>query len=621
MVHGVGGRTKDRERTEGVSGLLAVLGGVGGLPRAEMIRELEELGPDGTGEWHAPSGGAWLARAQLFNTAHSRREEPVVVRGDVAVIFDGRLVARSPAERRTDSEILLDAYDAWGLDCVPHLQGEFAFVIWDGARQRLFAACDVLGMRTLAYHASGATLSLCSRALTLLWNPTVPRTWDEVYLASTLCGLWAQPPGSTPFAHIRRLRPGWAILFEAGRTKLFRADELDAGGSPEIRGIAAYDQFLAVFDASVSDRLSSDVPTCTTLSGGLDSACVLASALRKVGAIDAYSMVFAGKAGKGERELIQACLDHFSGVHWHPVDCTGLDDLTESVSALAPCDDPLVPDVAFVAARGRLDAAMGSAGFRIALDGDGGDELFEVWNRFGDLLREGQLSGALRWLLSRPSPARAMWHAVVLPNLPRVLARLGARRGGDRVPPWMTQAFRSAGALEQALEEGARLQKLWTMRAAVPALLEIGGFTARVHAKRLLAARARIEHASPFLDRRVVEFVLRLPSGLRAHPFPKMFLRRANESRLPESVVARPKDNTSYLEVERRGLERAEAAIERLANAGPPLDGWVERARLREAVRGLRSEHVDDTRTSQLHAVLGLADWTSRAFPRRTVAA
>jgi asparagine synthetase B (glutamine-hydrolysing) len=266
-----------------------------------------------------------------------------------------------------------------------------------------------------------------------------------------------------------------------------------------------------------------------------------------------------------------------------------------------------------------MERAAVDEGFKIVFDGDGGDELFDVWNRVGDLLHERAWRCAARWLLSRRSPWRALWNEILSPNLPEPIRDtwLAIKKGRSAVDAsWMTQEFREMPAVRIALRDEARFASLWTTRSALPTCMESGGVTARLHSKRLSLASLGLESASPLWDRRIVEFVLRLPAALRVHPLPKIFLRRACESRLPVLNAAHSKDITWYLDVRRRGLlaSWASAVIRDLSRREHPLARWVD-ARAAESLRSSLAtgapEHDDSGRqTSQLYALLYLADWT-----------
>lgn len=296
-----------------MSGILGVWNSQKPTPWQTMLDDLQVLGQDGQGDWHDARVGLSLGRTQFFNTPESCNEAPVVESLGCVLVWDGRLDDRGPLlagrpNSTTDAQLLIESYRRWGVDCLQHLTGEFAFILWDVSSDLLLVGCDAVGGIALAYYWDGETLLLSSRVVTLLLHPQVSKELDELYLAHTICNLWAHPSGITPFAAIARLRPGFALILQSGRlqqhqiAKLAISEPQKPQKSPEVH----YEKFWHLLDRATKDRLRSYRPVCSTLSGGLDSTTVTVSILNHLPAVDAFSHVTDIFPEFDERQPIQS---------------------------------------------------------------------------------------------------------------------------------------------------------------------------------------------------------------------------------------------------------------------------------------------------------------------------
>ena len=130
-----------------MSGILGVWNSQKPAPWQKMLDDLTVLGKDGKGDWHNTDISLSLGRTQLFNTPESCQENPVVQHDGCVLVWDGRVDAResllSGRSHITDAQLIIESYRRWGVDCLKHLIGEFAFILWD-ASQRSF----VCGLRS-----------------------------------------------------------------------------------------------------------------------------------------------------------------------------------------------------------------------------------------------------------------------------------------------------------------------------------------------------------------------------------------------------------------------------------------------------------------------------------------
>jgi asparagine synthase (glutamine-hydrolysing) len=520
-----------------------------------MLADLEVLGGEASASWF--DGAKDIAVGRAYRKEHgSAAEPPVVHHGDCAIVLDGRLSSgrTAPGELSSDSLIVIESYLRWGDDCSAHLDGEFAFALWDRRNSRLLCACDVLGRRTLAFHWDGSRLLACTRAVTLLRHPRVPRTVDAVYLVHALCDLWAQPAGMTPFSTIRRLRPGFSVAVEGSKIIERQVDRLRLE-RPAKRGNerAVYDEFWALLDASTRERLRGVSKPCILLSGGLDSACVASSVSRGVGAADAFSFLRDTGASVDERRAIEAVVRQYPSLRWRTIQVSNSPAFAEASPDAPVCDDPSINAAPFLPSRFRAWRTMAEAGHDAFVDGEGGDEIFDMAMRPGDLFAARAWGAAASYLVWHRSRSSTVLRGLVVPHLGGALLRAWLareRRRRDPVPPWIRPVFRRRPETEHALGQQSEWLARRTFAEYLPALLETAPVVGTTGAMRLLASSVGLRGSSPLFDRSIVEFAARVPVQHRLHhAHSKAFLRNAADGRLPDEVRWRPKHNKLYDEL------------------------------------------------------------------------
>ena len=514
-----------------------------------MLDDLTVLGRDGAGDWHHKEAGLSLGRTQFFNTPESCGESPVVRHEGCILIWEGRLddrrslVAGRP--QVTDAELLIEAYRRWGTDCVKHLVGEFAFVLWDSQQEILFASADPMGCRSLTYFWNEKTLLIASRAIALLRHPAVDRSLNKLYLIHTVGYLNAHPPGSTPFQSIHRLVPGEGLLLKAGRLRKLKIAELEAPKRFNKAKSADeyYEEFWQLMNAAVSDRLRSHGKVCTTLSGGLDSTTVTISLLNQLSSIEAFSNITTAFPEFDEREPIKAFLAAYPAVKWQGVNANSAWSFTESWDQLPLPDDPL--SFGTLAMDLRLMKALQTADCRTIFNGIWGDHLF--FTGWQDIAKARNWHLVLKRLQHRRFWPAVLWRDFLLPSAPsavqnRLLDRWYKKR--KPLPNWIYPAQYQDADMRLALRQYFHQHIVESMpqflRNSVASTHALGG----LQAYKLLNSYHGIEAVAPFQDKRLIQFAFNLPPALQYHhSFNKIFLRRANADKLPNEIRWRPKTN------------------------------------------------------------------------------
>ncbi|RMG11211.1 MAG: asparagine synthase (glutamine-hydrolyzing), partial [Planctomycetota bacterium] len=353
-----------------------------------MIDRLRHRGPDGEGvvvSGPATLGHRRLAVIDLSERAAQPMRSParacwLSYNGEVygADALRDELASERPFVSRSDSEVVLAAYERWGEGCLERLNGMFAFAVWDEERGRLFLARDRYGQKPLyTARTPDGGLAFASELGALRVLDELDLSLDRAAVAKYLA-LDCFPSPTTIHRGVRALPPGCFLVWEEGRARVSRYHRRRYGGcalGPE----AAAEELWRLLRASVRRRLVSDVPLGIFLSGGVDSSAVLAAAAAEAPAerLRTFSIGFR-EASFDESAVARRVAAHFGVRHAERVLEPGaLLDLVPA--ALAALDQPLadaslVPTYALCRfAREHVTCALG---------GDGGDELFAGYDTF-----------------------------------------------------------------------------------------------------------------------------------------------------------------------------------------------------------------------------------------------
>jgi asparagine synthase (glutamine-hydrolysing) len=569
----------------------AALDAVGAMLDAAPYR-----GPDGL--CVLPLGRVALGHARMAVTPEDERERQPLVsrRTGCAIVADVRLDNRDELLGRLpdrldpgagDAELILRAYEAWGLDAFPHLMGDFAVVIWDPRDRRLVCARDTSGQRTLFYRADRHSFAAASEIHQLLQDPTVPVEPNEERIRDFLVPLNMtrneKDRAETFFRGVFAVPAGHLLTVDEAGLRVRRYWELTPPAELRYRSADEYaEHYRSLLAEVVRARLRSAGPMGALLSGGLDSSSIVCTAqgeYRAGRAADrgfiSYSLVFGG-LDCDERGLVEdvRAAYGFEARYLHAERLGGRLDLE-------PRGFRESPNVGVLAQRDAVCAAAVEDGVRTLLSGDladacvGGSPLV-----FDSLLRAGRLPELLRRLRAyrRTSNTRLRrilaWDCLA-PLLPLALQRrvMAAhirgrvdRYGSELLPAWMPEALREDLAerhLALCLEiEGQR-------RFSSPARhWEYGMLYPPEIARH--PTPWPVEIWRPFADRRLHEFLLAVPPEQKYSPHPetddyyaasKALVRRAMRGIVPESIRTRT-SKTYFDAVFEEETERAWPAFE-----------------------------------------------------------
>lgn len=254
-----------------------------------MTRVLAHRGPDGEG-YYLDQGVA-LGHRRLSIIDLATGQQPMTTAdGRYTIVFNGEIYNFRELRRelesqgatfrtRSDTEVLLEAYAAWGRASLEKLRGMFAFAVWDEKERRLFAARDRLGVKPFYYAQVSEGLIFASEMKGLLAHPDVKRELDYAALDDFLTYLYVPEP-RTIFQGISALPPAHWLEWQDGRLHLERYWDVEF--KPEKRDLQDYvEELQQTLSEAVAVRLVSDVPLGVFLSGGLDSSTVAALMARQ----------------------------------------------------------------------------------------------------------------------------------------------------------------------------------------------------------------------------------------------------------------------------------------------------------------------------------------------------
>ncbi|MGH7003460.1 MAG: asparagine synthase (glutamine-hydrolyzing), partial [Alphaproteobacteria bacterium] len=437
-----------------------------GLDRAEAGRRMRAAldrlaprGPDGESLW--ADAQCLLGHRRLAIVDLSPAGAQPMLREGLAVVFNGmiynyralRAELAALGHRFTsesDTEVLLLGWRQWGEALLPRLHGMFAFAIWDGAARRLFLARDRFGKKPLIYRHDGKRLAFASDLAAAERLAGGDGAIDRAAIRA-LFTLRFIPEPMTALAGFRKLPPGHCATFSDSGLAVRRWYDLAAADKPRFADEETAARALrAGVEAAVADRLVADVPVGAFLSGGIDSAIVVAGMRKSASRVRTYTVGFEGAPDYYEERPAAKRVADFLGTEHTEIAVSAAEALGAVERVFDGLDEPFADSSA-------LPTYLVSEATRrhvtVALSGDGGDEVFGGYRKYqGELFAERYraLPAPLRKKLIEPL-ARLLPEGKRNPLLERArrLRRFVAHAGGDA-------AARQAGWMRLLAEDETR---------------------------------------------------------------------------------------------------------------------------------------------------------------------
>jgi asparagine synthase (glutamine-hydrolysing) len=583
---------------------------------ASAMDKLKRRGPDDEGTWQDECvllGHRRLAIVDLSATGHQPMESSD---GRYIIVFNGEIYNHRELRPRlnlgvgwrgtSDTETLLEAYRTWGVECLKHINGMFAFAIWDRAERTLFVARDRVGVKPLYYFEKNGQFGFGSRpgALSMLLDggglaidPEALRIYLEL----------GYVPAPLSFQrNIRKLPAAHYLLVNAGGVRRVRYWDYRSIQPDPAMNSRPEDELVEELDALIRDavkiRLMSDVPLGAFLSGGVDSALVVAAMKGAgVGHPQAFTIGFREKAfdeGPAAAEIA----NHFGVNYVHEtLDVNSLLDLLPTY--IREYDEPFADSSAFPT---MAVARLARRHVTVALSGDGADELFGGYHYY-------QLIDRLAPLLGWRAGTRR-WASNLFKTLPSHRAKLLAGALQCQDPVALFHFMRSIGKdypdvvnadiLASNADSASWFEQFATgfamdLTPSESAMrLDAGLTLPDLYLQKVDVATMAfsLEARCPMTDYRLVEWAMRLPMRFKIrHGETKYLLKKVLSKYLPRHQVYRPKKGFSVpLAQWLRGPLRTwaeELVYDDTLLSGLPLNKKHLRSILRQQITGERATH------------------------------
>jgi asparagine synthase (glutamine-hydrolysing) len=590
-----------------------------------MCDAMIHRGPDGHGLWTAPGVGLGHRRLSIIDVAGS--PQPMAsTDGRAVLVFNGEIynyrelraeLKALGATFRTDgdSEVILAAWQRWGVDCLSRLSGMFAFAIYDLGQRTLFLARDRLGVKPLfTAQLSDGSLIFASELKGLLAHPLLRREVDPRAVEDFLT--WGcVPDGSSFLAGVEKLPAGHYRLLRHEAAPTAPVQWWDISFAERRRGKDAdlEAELLHLLRDAVTSRMVADVPLGAFLSGGVDSSAVVAlMAEASSSPVKTCSIGF-DVAALDESSYASAVAERFHTDHRSRL--VSPDDFSAVDEVAAMFDEPFADASALPTWR---VCQLARESVTVALSGDGADEAFAGYRRHLFQHREGRLRGFLPQAVRGPLFGalgavypKADWAPRSLRAKTTLLSLGGSDEAGYAralavTPPELreviyTDEFRRQRAGHRAEEELMALMRAAPGRSALDraqyADLKFwlpGDILTKVDRTSMAVS---LEAREPLLDHRLIEFAASLPERLRLRGSQgKWLLKKTMGRYLPDDVLYRPKQG--FVTPIAQWFRGPLADVARGIGASTSLarTGWFDPAALRRIAEAHISGRSDNSR-------------------------
>jgi asparagine synthase (glutamine-hydrolysing) len=569
-------------------------------PNVEILSQAQHhRGPDAGGVWSDGVCTLGHQRLAIIDLSDAGRQPLSNEDGTIWITFNGEIYNFPSLRReltdlghrfrtRTDTEVIVHAYEQWGTECVKRLRGMFAFGLWNQRQQQLLLARDRVGKKPLFYTQAGDRFLFASELQGLLADPQIPRATNYEAIDAYLTYGYIPAP-HTAFRQLFKLPPAhWLTLDWNGGKPTMRTERYwSLAYTPKLNldEDEAREMLRAKLTEAVRLRLRSDVPLGAFLSGGMDSSVVVGLMAQLSGArVKTFSIGFEAAAYDETAHARRIAKKWNTDHHEFIVRPTAIEVLPKLVRHFGEpyADSSAVPT--FYVSQLTRQHVM------VALNGDGGDENFAGYERYlGNQWAERcqavpgitDVARTFSQWLPEASAAKSRWRSarqflgVAAAPMAQRYARWVGYFDGAAKPQLYSHEF-----LEQL--NGARDGWLGTLFREVATLDPVDAALAvdvrsylpfDLLVKTDITSMANsLEARSPFLDHEVMEFAARLPVGLKIRGGPlKYLLKRTFADLLPPENVQRRK-----------------------MGFGLPLGDW-----LRGELRALTQETLFSTRAGQ----------------------
>jgi len=549
----------------------------------KMMWPISHRGPDGEKIWINESANALFGHRRLAIIDLSEEAaQPMHYLGRYTIVHNGELynylelradlIKKGYSfQTKSDTEVILAAYDCWKENCLPRFNGMYGFAIWDEKEQTLFAARDRFGEKPLYYSYDGKEDFFFASEFGSLLS-IIPRSINEKMLLNYI-GLGYQSGKNTNetfYKGIKTVQPGEYLLLSFNSSPVLETSNYwdFETKNTSITEKKALEEFQTLFRHSILLRYRSDVTIGTSLSGGLDSSSIVAMSESQQQVNNSHSCFTASFPGfeKDETKYARQVSDRFSLKHY-TTNITAEDLVNDLDRFIGHHQEPI--SSASVYAQFKVFELAKKENIKVLLDGQGADELLAGYHKYvhwylQELLvtDHSQVEGEMTALKDNSILFDWTWRNKLAARFPAATASW--LKSGEiqkmRKNTELNEEYRNT-FFDQALIYKPKVNRLNDMliyNAFGPGLAELLRY-----ADRNSMAHGR-ELRLPFLDYKLAEFIITLPSSFKIKKgWTKWLLRKSMEKSLPNEIVWR-KDKTGF---------------------EPPQESWMKNEKLRERIR------------------------------------
>ncbi len=534
----------------------------------KMVSIQTHRGPDDSKTWVHPEQkiGFGHNRLRIIDLSENA-SQPMTYQGLYTITYNGELYNYKPLKEKlqqkgyqfksqSDTEVILALYAEYGIDCLPMMDGMFAFGIWDEKNQKLFCARDRFGEKPFHYHYSAAqgVFTFASEIKTLFASGLVEKDFNYRMLYHFLANEMMENPFNfeeTFYENIFRLEAAhYIIIDDTGRMQKKKYWQLNAETNHQITEQQAIEKFQEIFFDSIKTRMQADVPFGTSLSGGLDSSSILCAVreLYKGDDLKAFSARFEDpKLDEGKFISMVADNSKVQSIQTTPNEKTFLDSVEK---ILYYQEEPF--SSASIVAQWEVMKLAAENGVKVLIDGQGSDEYLAGYTHFHfTMLRQLFLNNRKEFFQEMNafknninkdfSLDTSFYLQAYFPKSYHNAMQMKAITFGSEKNKYLSRDFlyqyqekRNPFVQFNSLKESTNFS---TTQYGLHKLLRFADRSSMAHS---------IEVRLPFLNHNLVEFAHSLPSHLLIkNGWSKYILRKSMEPYLPQEITWR-KDKLGF---------------------------------------------------------------------------
>lgn len=541
-----------------------------------MVQTIRHRGPDAAGQYFdgsAALGHTRLSIIDLAGGAQPMHNED----GSLWIVFNGEifnylelraelLTKGHEFATRSDTEVILHLFEDLGEACVSRLNGQWAFVIWDARRRRLFLSRDRFGVRPLFFTALRGGFAFASEIKALFAHPGVGRELD-VRSLNEIFTFWHTLAPRTAFRGVSELPPGHSAIVADGRITVKPYWDLDYAPTKASSNGAGQEQpyaeeLLAILEDATRLRLRSDVPVGAYLSGGLDST-IIASLVKRSGVARLRTFSVRFEDSELDEGTFQSEAVRYLETDHQEIRCSGREIGRVFPEVIWHAEKPILrtaPAPFYL-----LSRLVRENGYKVVLTGEGADEMLGGY----DIFKEVKIRSF--WAAHPDSTLRPLLLRRLYPYLPQIQSQPPAYLKAffhinaidtespffSHLPRWRLTSRLKSLFSDAAKAELAGHDPITDLEASLPPAY--GGWDPFTRAQYLetrhllpgyilssqgdrMAMAHSVEGRFPFLDPRLAEFASRLPPRLKMNALKEKYLLKACAGRLvPPAVINRHK--------------------------------------------------------------------------------